>query len=241
MSAACSMCWRAAEGPRSLSSSGPRSAFPASIWRRRCGTPAAAVSSPPSSTRSRPSAPRRTSEPRGSPSSSTFASAMRSRRSNQAWAAASICFCSTAGRKRTCPCCVCWSRSSPRARWSWPTISISRRRRLPPTSTMCASRATDTSRSSCRSAIASRYRCAPERSAMRAAHSTLRLSLRTSVPHFVSSLSMSRAYSSGVEVKGSPPSARMRCLTCSVSTSARKAALRRSMIGRGVPAGASTP
>ena len=53
------------------------------------------------------------------------------RRSNQAWAAASICFCSTAGRKRTCPCCVCWSRSSPRARWSWPTISISRRRRLP--------------------------------------------------------------------------------------------------------------
>ena len=27
--------------------------------------------------------------------SSTFASAMRSRRSNQAWAAASICFCST--------------------------------------------------------------------------------------------------------------------------------------------------
>ena len=33
-------------------------------------------------------------------------------------------------------------------------------------------------------------------------HSTFRFSLRTSVPHFVSSLSMSLAYSSGVEVKG---------------------------------------
>src|SRR5262249_36814612 len=73
------------------------------------------------------------------------------------------------------------------------------------------------------------------------AHSTFRLSLRTSVPHLVSSLSMSLAYVSGVEVRGSPPSARMRCLTSGVSTSARSAALRRSTIGRGVPAGASTP
>src|SRR6476646_4638191 len=44
------------------------------------------------------------SAPRDCPRSSTFASATRSRRSNQAWAVASTCFCSTAGRKPTYPC-----------------------------------------------------------------------------------------------------------------------------------------
>src|SRR5215510_8168848 len=72
-------------------------------------------------------------------------------------------------------------------------------------------------------------------------HSTFRLSLRTNVPHFFSSLSMSLAYSSGVEVRGSPPSATMRCLTSALSASARSATLRRAMIGGGVPAGASSP
>ena len=55
--------------------------------------------------------------------------------------------------------------------------------------------------------------------------STFRLSLRTSTPHFASSPSMSLAYSSGVDVKGSPPSAWMRCLTSSLATNERNAAL----------------
>src|SRR3954452_21721793 len=72
-------------------------------------------------------------------------------------------------------------------------------------------------------------------------HSTFRLSLRISTPHFASSLSMSAAYSSGVEVSGSPPSEWMRCFISSVPTSLRSSALILSTIGRGIPAGPSTP
>src|SRR5436190_4463703 len=72
-------------------------------------------------------------------------------------------------------------------------------------------------------------------------HSTLRLSLRMSVDHLVSSLSMSAAYSSGVEVSGSPPSEWMRCRTSSLATSLRNSALSFSTIPLGIPAGPSTP
>src|SRR3954462_1677391 len=72
-------------------------------------------------------------------------------------------------------------------------------------------------------------------------HSTLRLSLRMSADHLASSLSMSAAYSSGVEVSGSPPSEWMRCFTSSLLTSLRNSALSLSTISRGIPAGPSTP
>src|ERR1035437_6141283 len=71
--------------------------------------------------------------------------------------------------------------------------------------------------------------------------STFKLSLCTSAPHLVSSLSMSAADLAGVEVSGSPPSKWMRFFTSSVSTSLRNSALSLSTISVGVPAGASKP
>ena len=52
---------------------------------------------------------------------------------------------------------------------------------------------------------------------------------------------MSAAYSSGVLVRGSPPSVLMRFLISSVFTSFCSAVLSLSTIGRGVPGGASKP
>ncbi len=59
--------------------------------------------------------------------------------------------------------------------------------------------------------------------------------------HWVSSWSMSTAYSSGVLGSGSAPSIASRLRTSSDVSVARSAVLRRSMIGRGVPAGATRP
>src|SRR5262249_30047949 len=73
------------------------------------------------------------------------------------------------------------------------------------------------------------------------AHSTFKFSFLIGVDHLVSSWSISLAYSSGVEVMASPPSAWIRCFTCSFSASARNSLLSRSMMGRGVPAGATRP
>src|SRR4051812_12476377 len=72
-------------------------------------------------------------------------------------------------------------------------------------------------------------------------HCALAPDFFTMSDHLVSSLSMSAAYSSGVEASGSVPSAASFCLNSSVMTALRKAALSLSMIGFGVPAGATMP
>ena len=62
----------------------------------------------------------------------------------------------------------------------------------------------------------------------------------TIADHFVSSRSMSAAYSSGVDTSGSAPSSPGALISSDV-TAARSAALSLSMIGCGVPAGATMP
>ncbi len=52
---------------------------------------------------------------------------------------------------------------------------------------------------------------------------------------------MSAAYSSGVDGSGSVPSLAMRSLVSGALTASRNAAESLSMIGRGVPAGATMP
>src|SRR4029078_11636814 len=71
-------------------------------------------------------------------------------------------------------------------------------------------------------------------------YSTFSPSFFTSPPHFFSSLSISEAYSAGVEVIGSPPSAWMRLRTSSVLTILRNSALSLSTMSFGVPDGAHT-
>src|ERR1700704_5345466 len=63
----------------------------------------------------------------------------------------------------------------------------------------------------------------------------------TITDHLVSSRSMSAAYSSGVDASGSAPSSARRDLNSSDGTAGRSAAPSLSMIGRGVPAGATMP
>ena len=94
---------------------------------------------------------------------------------------------------------------SPAGPWSWPTISISRRRRLLLILDDVRQPGNGYVSVNCRSAIASRYRCAPERFGDARCSFHLEIQFAHHVLHFVSSLSMSRAYSSGVEVMGRRP------------------------------------
>src|SRR3974390_3132245 len=66
-------------------------------------------------------------------------------------------------------------------------------------------------------------------------------SFLVSVAHLPSSRSMLTAYSSGVLAIGSPPSAMIRFVISSDSITERSSLLSRSIMGRGVPAGADTP
>ena len=59
--------------------------------------------------------------------------------------------------------------------------------------------------------------------------------------HLFSSASISAAYSSGVLAIGSAPSRARRSRISSDDTAARNSLFSRSMIGRGVPAGADSP
>src|SRR6476620_4217884 len=83
--------------------------------------------------------------------------------------------------------------------------------------------------------------CARSSGTRELAQSTFAPDVLTIADHLVSSRSMSAAYSSGVDASGSAPSSARRDLNSSEVTAARSAALRLSMIGRGVPAGATIP
>src|SRR5262249_30906036 len=72
-------------------------------------------------------------------------------------------------------------------------------------------------------------------------HSALAPDCFTTADHLISSRSMSAAYSSGVESNGSVPSLAMRSLVSGALTASRSATESLSMIGRGVPAGATIP
>src|SRR6185312_3497154 len=85
-----------------------------------------------------------------------------------------------------------------------------------------------------------RMRESPEHGSHRL-YSTFNPSFFTSPLHFFSSLSISAAYSAGVEVSGSPPSLWICFCTSGRSTSLRSSMPRRSTISFGVPAGASRP
>src|ERR1700704_6066141 len=72
-------------------------------------------------------------------------------------------------------------------------------------------------------------------------HSAFNPSDLTSVDHLVSSLAISAAYSSGVDGRGSTPTVANRARMLSVARAARRSLLTCSMIGCGVPRGATNP
>jgi len=156
LSADCSMCWRA-PGGQGHCRVGPRRHFRHPSGGGRCETHArpGVVDTELDPIKAERAA--ETSEPRGSPRSSTFESAMRRDAQIRLGAAKRRSALLDGWKKPTCTCSVCWSRSSPRRNGRGRRISRCPGRDCPYLEYV-RQPAKDPSRSSCRSAISTRYR-----------------------------------------------------------------------------------